>query len=190
MDIRSRKISETFKGKHIDNFRSWRTKAKESGKIPDSEKILSKNGDLAFLIGLILGDGCLSKFERTECLRLTLGTDKPKLAYYAVEVVASVFSKRPSIIKRSNSNCFNITLYQKNISARLGLPCGARENKAINFPNWIWEKNENLINFLRGLFEAEASYSVHIPTCTYNFEFSNTNESILDVVESILWGLG
>jgi hypothetical protein len=182
-DLSVKKISETMKRKHIDNFAEWRIKAKLTGVIQDSSKELNKTDDLAFLIGLILGDGNIYRFPRTECLRITLGTDKPKLAFYTVRIIEKVLKKSPSIIKRNNSNCYNVTFCQKNLSQRLEVPSGARGKVDIKFPKWVWGEESYLLSILRGLFEAEASYCVHEKTYTYNFEFSNRNSSLLDEVE-------
>ncbi len=179
-----------MKHKQIDNFANWRTEAKKNRIISDSDSELKESVDLAFLIGLVLGDGNISKFPRVECLRLTLGTDKPQLALYAVESIKKVFNKTPSMIKRSNSNCYNVTLYQKNISKRLDIPLGSRGKLKIQLPFWIWKHQKYTIAILRGLFEAEASYCVHEPTYTYNFEFTNRNCSLLDEVERGLKILG
>ncbi len=174
----------------IDNFAKWRNEAKNQGVIPSSERRLSKSREQAFLIGLILGDGNISRFPRTECLRLTLGTDKPKLAEYAVRIIETVFGKTPSLIKRNNSNCYNVTIYQKFLSHRLGIPAGARGKLDILLPPWIWDSKRYLLSALKGLFEAESSYCVHLKTCTYNFEFSNRNTSLLNEVEMSLVFLG
>ena len=189
-DLSVRKISETMKLKHIDNFAKWRAEAKLSGVVPESSKELKKSDDLAFLVGLILGDGNIYKFPRTECLRITLGTDKPKLAFYVVNIMENVFRKTPSMIKRNSSNCYNITFCQKNLSHRLEIPSGARRKLEIKLPSWVWTKDSYLLSALRGLFKAEASYCVHEKTCTYNFEFSNRNFYLLNEVEKGLKMLG
>jgi hypothetical protein len=54
------KISNTFRSLKIDNLASWREEKRKQNSI-----ILEKNADLAFLVGLILGDGNLYKFPRT-----------------------------------------------------------------------------------------------------------------------------
>lgn len=185
-----RKISETMKLKHIDNFAKWRSEAKLSGVIPGVSKELSRSDDLAFLIGLSLGDGNIYIFPRTECLRITLGTDKPDLALYVVKIIENVFNKAPSITKRNDSNCFNITFYQKNLCHRLEIPSGSRAKLENELPSWIWKKDSFLISALKGLFEAEGSYCVHEKTYTYNFEFSNYNSILLDEVEKGLMILG
>jgi hypothetical protein len=55
----------------------------------------------------------------------------------------------------------DIRLYQNNLSARLKIPTGARKNLDIKLANWIWDKEEFLIESLKGLFEAEGSFSIH-----------------------------
>jgi hypothetical protein len=47
-----------------------------------------------------------------------------------------------------------------------------------------------LVRFLRGLFEAEGSLCIHLPTCTYNFGFCNKNPSLLTIVKDSLELLG
>lgn len=127
---------------------------------------------------------------RTQCLRITLGTDKPDLWKYTTKVIEKVFQKTPSVYKRNNANCVNITIYQNNLSQRLNVPLGARKNKHIIIPRWVSGDMSKLLPFLKGLFEAEASFSVHRKTYTYNLSFSNMNISILDFVEKNIRKLG
>lgn len=184
------KTSNTFKSKHIDNFAIWRKNARIRGLIPDSYPDLERNIDLAFLFGLVLGDGNLYKFPRTECLRIILGTDKPLLWQYARDIVRKVFAKEPSVKKRSNAECVDVKIYQKNLSKRLGIPLGARGKLLIKLSKWIWNDKRALIACLKGLFEAEGSFSIHLPTSTYNLSFSNRNVSLLNEVEKALIILG
>ena len=127
---------------------------------------------------------------RTECLRIVLGTDKPKLWKYAVKIVERVFNKVPNIYKRPGKNCVNITLYQKYLSKRLGIPSGARRDKPIKLPKWIWNNDPYLKQAVKGLFEAEGSLSIHKETYTYNLSFSNVNVSLLDEVQAALTNFG
>jgi len=159
-----KKISDTMKNKKIDNFKNWREKARLNGLIPDSDKILDKNVELATLIGLILGDGNIDKLPRTETLRLTLGTDKPELANFAARLITKVFNKTPSIIKRNNSNCFNVTICQKNLSKRLEIPSGARGNLQIKLAPWIWRNKSYLISSLKRLRRHIVFTNYHIHT--------------------------
>lgn len=189
-DISVRKISKTFKLKKIDNFSNWRKVAKDKGLIVSNYPNLQKDTNLAFIFGLVLGDGNLHQFPRTECLRITLGTDKPLLIEYTHKILISIFNKNPSLIKRSDSNCADFRLYQKHLSKRLGIPTGSRAKLVLNLPKWIWKNKKFLTACLRGLFEAEGSFSIHLPTYTYNLSFSNNNITLLNEVEKALIYLG
>ncbi len=59
-----------MKRKQLDNFKNWRDKMKRLGVIKSSYPVLSRNGDLAELIGIILGDGHIYKHDRCESLRI------------------------------------------------------------------------------------------------------------------------
>lgn len=180
------KMAATFKKKKIDNFAQWREKAITQGLFKKQHPPLVQNAELAFLIGLVLGDGNIQAFPRTERLTIALGTDKPKLWKYAAVIVEKVFSKKPTVTKVTASECMRVSLYQKEISRRLQIPTGARGDIEINIPKWINENNTFLISYIKGLFEAEGSFCIHLPTCTYNFAFANKNKSLLNIVENSL----
>ena len=185
-----KKISETFKEKNIDNFAKWREKARKEGKIPRSYLPFEKNEYLALLIGLILGDGHIHKFPRTEGLTVALGTDKPKLIDLTIFLIEKVFDKKPSIYKPRDKNVLKITIYQKEISKRLKIPAGNRRYSEVGIPLWVWRSKKFLVYCLKGLYEAEGSLSIHLPTYTYNFAFSNRNQKLLDDVRKALVLLG
>lgn len=182
------KISKARRKK--DNFANWRLAARNKGIIPKDYPKFKRDDYLAFLVGITLGDGHIQKFPRTERLIISLGTDKPKLISCTSEIVKYVFSKPPTIQEVTGSNVVRVNLYQKFISSRLQIPSGSRQNIKINFPKWIWKNNMFLIACLRGLFEADGSLSVHLPTYTYNFQFSNRNRHLLDEVEKGIKSLG
>jgi intein/homing endonuclease len=146
--------------------------------MPSWNKGLTKNGDLAELIGLVLGDGSIHRYARTEGLRIVLPTSRPKLIKRYAELTEKVFGKKPSVIKRKDSNCVDIRLYQQGIGKRLGVPIGPRAGLVIKIPSWISKNNSFMIRYLRGLYEAEGSFCTHKPTYTYKFLFSNHNKSM------------
>ena len=189
-DIRVKQISDTFKRKKLDNFAKWRENARKIGRIPLSYPPLKKDEGLACLIGLALGDGHIDKFPRTDKFTLSLGTDKPDLINFSIDLIMRVFNKQPSINKPIDVNMVRLSLYQKYISKRLGIPFGNRGNLNISIPPWINRSNKYLLAYLRGLYEAEGSLSIHLPTYTYNFAFSNSNLSLLKNVEISLKRFG
>lgn len=186
----ARKISVTFKIRKIDNFAKWREKARKDGLIPASYPPFEKDKNLAFLTGLILGDGHIAKFPRTERLTIALGTVKPGLVDFASVVVEKIFNKKPHIYIPIKENVAKVSIYQKKISKRLKIPSGNRRYSKVGIPLWIWRSEKYLIACLRGLYEAEGSLSIHLPTYTYNFSFSNTNKKLLKDVERALKRIG
>lgn len=137
---------------------------KDEGKLKTTYPPLLKNGDLAELIGVTLGDGHIARFPRCDCLRITAnGTNVGFVARYA-QLVRFVFDKEPSVAKVKGSKAVTITIYERHISKRLGIPHGARASLKYRLPTWILQDNEHIIRFLRGLYEAEGSYNIHAPT--------------------------
>ena len=189
-DIRLKKMSDTFKKKGINNFILWRNNRIKKGVISMPLKILTQNTDLAILTGLILGDGHIEVYPRTERLTISLNTKYPKLIKYATYLIERVFRKKPNPCKITGVNCVRLSLYQKDISKRLYIPTGDRSKDTIGVPYWIFKQNEFIIGCLKGLFEAEGSLSIHEPTCTYNFQFSNKSPKLLEYVRESLVFLG
>ena len=184
------KSSCTMKARNIDNFKNWREERQRLGIIPSKNSSLKRSKDLAELIGVILGDGNISKFPRTERLIITGNFNNSGFTNRYADFVKKVFNKQPTVGKLAGSNAVRISIYQKYISKRIGIPCGNRKDLEIKIPSWVKQSRGYLISILRGLFEAEGSLSIHLKTYTYNFQFSNRNDSLLKFVASSLTYLG
>lgn len=185
-----KKISDTMRLKKIDNFKEWRDKMKKEGKIKSEYLPLVKNGDLAELIGVVLGDGHICVYPRCEELRLISNSNSPGFIERYSVLIEKIFDKKPYIIQSGQSNSTKIGFYEKLISKRLDLPTGARKNLEITVPKWILKNREYVIRYLRGLYEAEGSFCVHEPTYTHKLLFANRNVSMLDNVFNLMQGLG
>lgn len=161
------------------------------GKIKTEYPLFEKNGDLAELIGVILGDGHIERFPRTEGLLIFSNSNNQGFIDRYSKLVGKIFKKTPRVYKVSNDvNCVRIRLYEKEISKRLNIPTGKRTKLKLRIPPWILNNRRNLIRYLRGLFEAEGSFCVHKPTSNYKLLFANRNKSLLKIVFSSLAGLG
>lgn len=185
------KISETFKRKKLDNFKRWRDEMKKLGKIRSSYPIFKKEGDLAELIGVVLGDGHIGFFPRSESLTIACNAKNRGFIKRYKNLIRKFFEKNPYEGRSGrDKNCVRVRVYQKNISKRLDIPIGSRRNINFKTPQWILKNREYLKRYLRGLYEAEGSYCIHKPTYTYKFLFSNRNKSLLQNVYSGLKILG
>lgn len=185
-----KKISDTMRLKKIDNFKEWRDKMKKEGRIKSEYLPLVKNGDLAELIGVVLGDGHICVYPRCEELRLISNSNSPGFIERYAGIMEEVFKKNPYIIQSGQSNSAKIGIYEKLISKRLGVATGARRDLKIVVPKWISKKREYVIRYLRGLYEAEGSFCVHEPTYTHKFLFANRNVSMLGNVFNLMQSLG
>lgn len=185
------KISKTFKKRSIDNFAKWRVKMKSLGKIRSGYPPLKQNGDLAELIGVILGDGHIGEFPRTESLIISSNANNPGFVERYAGLLNKLFDAKPTISHSSNSGgCIRIRIYQNKISERLNISAGNRKKQNIKIPLWILQNKEYLVKYLRGLYEAEGSFCIHKPTYTYKLLFSNRNKSLLKNVYRALKILG
>ena len=185
-----RKTSETMKARQVSNFASWMSLMKKNGKIKSTYPKFIRNGELAELIGVILGDGHIQKFPRTERLLIFSNSNNKGFISRYQKLVKKTFSKEPYVYKQATANCIRISLYEKKISVRLGVPYSPRKNLNIKVPRWILAKDEYVVRYLRGLYEAEGSASFHSKTYTHKLEFSNLNESMLQNVFRLMKRLG
>ena len=185
-DASVRKISETMKRKGIDNFEEWRKEQKEKGEIPSEYPELEEDGNLAELTGVIVGDGYIYDFPRTQRLRIVGNANNLGFAKRYARLVESVFGKKPTVSERNNEKAIDISLYQKQLSNRLDIPAGSKSEYHATTPAWIDQNQELTLRYLRGLYEAEGCFCVHEPTYTYKFIFSNRNEQLLAAVAELL----
>jgi len=163
---------------------------RDAGIIKSEYYPFEKDGNLAELIGVVLGDGHIARFLRCDCLRITANGDNVGFVRRYSRLVRTIFGKEPAVAKVRASKAVTITLYEKQISSRLGIPHGSRHNINYVVPRWISLDRNHVLRFLRGLYEAEGSYNVHAPTYTHKFQFSNANESLLNAVFELVKTLG
>jgi len=185
-----KKTSETMKARKGSNFDAWMGKMKKEGKIKSVYPEFAKNGDLAELMGVVLGDGHIQKFPRTERLLIFSNSNNQGFVHRYRELVKALFGKEPYVYKQSTANCVRISLYEKKISERLGVPFSPRKYLKIVVPRWILAKDEYVVRYLRGLYEAEGSTSHHPKTYTHKLEFANLNQSMLANVYRLMRRLG
>src|SRR3989344_722302 len=190
MDARAKKIAQTMRSRRLDNFKQWRDKMKELGDIKSAYPVFKKNGDLAELIGTVLGDGHIYKHPRCDSLRITGDASKMDFVNRSANLVEVVFDKKPTVLKVLRSNAMTVTIYERNISKRLGIPQGSRKDLNYILPKWIVRSRSFTIRFLRGLYEAEGSLCYHPQTSTHKLFFANKNQHLLKLVATLVEGLG
>src|SRR4030042_5328024 len=148
------KISCTLAAKPRSNFYFWQIKHRSK------YRAIEKNKDLAELLGVILGDGNIEVFPRTERLTVSCNSKNRGFINRYKDIIEKIFGKKVKCTKFKNSNCVRISIYQKLISERMGIPTGNRNKLKFKIPEWILKNKKFLICYLRGLFEAEGSFCV------------------------------
>ena len=161
-----------------------------SGKIKSDYPALIRNGNLAELVGVVLGDGHIWKYPRTEELSIFSNSNNLGFIERYSGLVEKVFGKKPVNTIHSKKNCIRIRIYEKHIGERLGVPISPRRDKNIKIPRWILDNNQYIVRYLRGLYEAEGAYCRHAATSTWKLFFSNKNESMLKNVFMLIQKLG
>ena len=179
-----------MKSRKINNFKTWMDRMKMEGKIKSEYLPFKKDGDLAELTGVVLGDGHICSYPRTEELRIISNSNNPGFITRYAKIMEKVFNKKPYIRNSGQSNSTRIGLYEKHISDRMKIPSGARKYQKVVVPIWILKNRKFVVRYLKGLYEAEGSHSIHLPTYTYKVQFSNKNVYMLKNVFKLVSMLG
>lgn len=67
---------------------------------------------------------------------------------------------------------------------------GNRFGAKVSVPRWVLKNPEYVLRYLRGLYEAEGSFCVHLPTSTHKLFFSNRNISLLNIAYRLVKKFG
>lgn len=153
-------------------------------------KCLRETTVLAELIGILLGDGHIHKFPRTEHLVITCGTDKSRYIKRIVDIMTKVFGKVPNVLKRKAEATCDISLYQCELSRRLEMPAGNKIKNNVGVPAWIKKRQEYAIHCLKGLFETDGCFQKDPSNYAQFIEIKNLCNQIRLDTYSMLIDLG
>jgi len=134
--------------------------------------------ELAELIGIVLGDGNISKFSRCQRLVISCNSRHKKYIEHIRWLVEGIFNKKPSLIKRSKANCIDIYLYLQDIDKTLGMPSGNKIKNSVAIPEWIFREKGYLKKCLKGLFETDGHYGLNKKSYVEYIQFCNKCESL------------
>jgi DNA-binding transcriptional regulator WhiA len=135
----------------------------------------------SYLLGLYLGDGCISKHPRTYRLRIALDKKYDKLNDYAKEILTKVFINNTiGVVNREG--CIHLSVYYS------GLPIvfphtgeGKKHDRPIVLEQW----QKDILDptqFLKGLFHSDGSYYLSRGNGYYNF--TNFSKDIIELYKS------
>lgn len=151
-----------------------------------------KAGLLAYIVGVSLGDGNLSRPNgRTTRLRITCDNKYPRLGKQIQEALKMLLpTNRVSIIKRTDSRCFDISVYSNKLDEWLPwrVGHGSKIVQQATIPNWIQSNPIYAKACLRGLIQTDG--------CIYTdrgykmVNFTNNNQLLAEDFKSLVIDLG
>ncbi len=178
------KMSLTMSGRMQSNFRKWEVAH------PVYYAQLERSPDSAEFYGVLLGDGCVERYPRTEKLTLCFNSKEQKRIGRLAKLTEEIFKKKPTIRIRKDSKCVDVYLYQKHISSRLDFPTGIKIRHELRVPAWIKRSNLHLVRCLKGMFESDGNLCVDSNNHTCVIKYTSYNHSLLEDVYNALLRLG
>jgi hypothetical protein len=146
--------------------------------------------DYAELLGLYLGDGCISKLPRTYRLRITLDSKYPRIIRRTAELLEHCFPNNPiNVVARQG--CVDVSAYCSH------LPCllpqhgdGRKHERSIALEGWQQEILEQAPwPFIRACIWSDGCVfinrtDIHQPRPNeyLSFGFSNNSKDIVDLL--------
>lgn len=156
-----------------------------------------KSRALAEFVGIVLGDGGISKYQLT--ITLNFKDDKNYIKF-VVKLIKKLFSVNPSIYREEKKSIDNIVVSRiklvKFCVEKLGLKIGNKIKQQIDIPNWIKRNKKFQIACIRGLVDTDGSifthnYKVNGKIYSYKkIDFSSSSYPLLNSVYLILKKLG
>lgn len=123
-------------------------------------KLMSQDKNLqAYIIGLAIGDGNLSKFPRTTRLRITCDDKYPNLMDRIEDAIQQLLPANKVSRSRCPRNCTNIVCYSNYFNDLFGWSAtgGSKMKQNVRVPQRIKNDTEYARYCLRGLFETDGS---------------------------------
>jgi hypothetical protein len=159
------------------------------------------NEELAEVIGIILGDGHVSKFKKgmkIRCYFIRIAgnskTDRDYLTSYIPLLFKRVFNEKGNLHFSKNSNVGYFTIYGKNFVGflnRKGINSGNKKINNQGVPKWIKSNKVYLSKCIRGLIDTDGSIH-YISKNNENLRINYTSHipKLLDDVRESLVRLG
>ncbi|MFB6144298.1 MAG: LAGLIDADG family homing endonuclease [Candidatus Nanohaloarchaea archaeon] len=118
---------------------------------------LTRNKETAELIGIMLGDGHLTrKPQHTICI--TLHEEEEKLIERVKHLIKQTMDKTPKIYPLKGSKAVQLKIYSKEFVDKfieLGLEPGDKVENQVEIPTWIKEEKRYQKSCLRGLVDTD-----------------------------------
>ena len=148
----------------------------------------SPNSTLAYVVGVALGDGNLSRPNgRATRLRITCDARYPDITAEIIQKLQEIFPKnKVSIAKRNVPTHYDISVYSNNLDILMPWKVnhGSKNSQGVRVPMWIRGEREFVKACLKGLIQTDG--------CIYTdrgykmINFSSANRGLAEDVRDML----
>lgn len=145
-------------------------------------KIPQKSFKLSEFIGIVLGDGGITKRQVSVTLNRV---DDKEFTFYAVNLFRELFGVEPSIYERIEQNIVNVVVSRSrlvNFLINMGLKIGGKVRQQVDVPVWIKKSDCFSKACLRGLFDTDGCFYIdkhyYKNKTYYNCAMNFTNRSL------------
>ncbi len=113
----------------------------------------------AYIIGLAIGDGNLSKVNHTTRLRISCDDKYPTLQKRITESLKLLLPNNKIGTVKNPKNCTDIYVYSNYLEKLLGWKAteGSKFIQNVSGPKWIHKSIKYKINYLKGIIETDGS---------------------------------
>lgn len=149
--------------------------------------------DLAEFVGILLGDGGITKNQIIVTLHCV---DDREYSKYVISLIKDNFDLAVARHKKKNCNAFDIRISRvglvKYFTKRIGLKIGNKVKQKVDIPLWVKKKYGFQVSCLRGLMDTDGSFFTHsykVSGKIYNYVkicFTSRSEPLLKSVSDIL----
>jgi hypothetical protein len=164
--INNKSIKEIARNKNMSQYKIRKSLIKQNIVIKKAIDIIQENSKLgsnlsyfndetslsAYILGIILGDGCVHHNEHTGKYYLNVTCED----YDILESVNTYFDNKFQIKKDKKSKAYYINIWSKQLTDLLFKKYGLRGDKSHNLP-WLNFKEENYKFFISGLHSTDGS---------------------------------
>ncbi len=140
------------------------------------------SAELAEFVGILLGDGGISKYQIT--ITLNWQNDHEYL-YFVQQLCLRLFTVECRVIKRAKESVGNIVISRRDLVeffVHMGLVVGNKVRQQVRVPAWIIDDPDYIKCCIRGLVDTDGSFYVdrhtHATTTYFNGGLNFTNRSL------------
>lgn len=155
-----------------------------------------KNSQLAEFVGIMLGDGGISRYQITVSLN---GIDDAAYADFVVKLLEKLFGISPGIYRQSYHKAIRIVVSRTDLvdfCCKIGLKIGNKVKQRIDIPKWVKRKAVFRKACLRGLIDTDGCLVIHryrVKGKIYTYKkinFSSASPPLIQSVVKILKDFG